>query len=692
MARAVAAGMTAAISACGGGGGSGEGIVPFAGIPAGAGADPNDGGDAAFSAGQRSEITRRAHEKYMALLETRTPEPMRALSEWLLTQPEYDAAGAGTYSAWARFTDGRYFLYTDSWPRVDLSGDGPLEPEPRAGDSLAKAGLVAGKKEVPDSDLAVIMAADDGDAFDEVKGMQQNVAAMLKDQGWRIHGERRFTVDAVSALASVEMGIFYLAAHGGMFGPREQEEYAFITETRATEENEAKYRADIRTGRLIYHRDRNREKEAAGKEKPPCLAVTASYVKRHFKFSDGALVVTLCCNSGSPMGQGFRDALASGKAITHVAWDGNGNDYGARSMEYMFDRLTGANKQDPAKPKNRAFDMNSVWEFMGQKATRDIRPNLLVTPTVYEFWEFPKSDAYIKRIGAGFDLSNPVISELSVDSEDKLLIHGNFGSEPGEVSIGGTKVAVQSWDNDKLELVLPTGASDPPGSHGDVVVTARKRTSNRRVLTSWRGVVKYTYSTTWLPGNTGLLTCEYTIDLHVRGDAHELRTKVDGGLKRSVRSFIPASDTKVNYKASGTSKSGMSTTTWSGSGSLPYKGLGFEGNSVSLNGAIDVISRLLKIAPSVVGQDLLLVNTTTVSGSSDTKTFLPFHTNALGYTDAFGGDTVSYGTAFVLDAFGNVASYDKRLPVPPYEVDVASMRVRTDGMLADPAFDDTIGR
>lgn len=691
MARAMAVGVSAAVAACGGGGGGGGGGFPLSGNLDGGvdpGDDGTDNGESTFTADQRSAITRRAHDQYKALLAAQVPTPMQALSDWMRTQPEYTETGASADSAWARFTDGRYFLYTDSWPRIDLSKDGPIEHELRAGDLATRTGLVASKKEIPSSNLAVIMSADDGDSFDAVKGMQQNVADMLKEQGWRIHGDRRFTVEAMVALGQVEMGIFYLAAHGGFFGPSNQKEYCFITETRATDANEAKFRQDFRTGRLIYHRDRNREDEADGKL-PPCLAVTAPFIQRHLHFSDGALVVTLCCHSGSPEGEGFRNAFASGRAITHVAWDGNGNDFGARSMEYMFDRLTGANKRDPGKPNNRAFDMDDVWDFMGRKSTRQIKPTLLVSPAT----EFFKPDAYIKRFGNGFDLSNPVISELAVDSDDKLIIYGNFGSEPGEVSIDGTKVSVDAWDNDKLELTLPTGKSDPAGSHGDITVTARKRTSNRRVLTSWRGTVEYTFETLPIPGSSGLLTSKITVDLHVRGDAHERRTRVDGPLMRSLLSCVPASDTDASYRNTGTNSGGLITTTWSGSGPLPFSGFGSQGNSLSMNATVDSIAGLLKISPVVVGQDLLIItSSSTGGGSKDSKSFLPFHTSALGFTEAFGGDSVSNGTAFQLDGTGNVLPYEKRIASPDFPANTAWMRVKTSGMTATPSFDDTVGR
>jgi hypothetical protein len=313
---------------------------------------------------------------------------------------------------------------------------------------------------------------------------------------------------------------------------------------------------DFRTGRLIYNRDRNLEKEASGEKLPPCFAVTASFVQKYLKFSDGALAVTLCCHSGSPEAEAFRGALAGGNAVTIVGWDGSGNDYGARSMEYMFDRLTSANTRNPAAPHNRAFDMDDVWEYMGRTATRDIRPNLLVSPEVWERWEVPKGDAYIKRFGNGFDLSNPVIAELETDYGDKLVLHGNFGSEQGVVSVGGTELAVQTWENDKIELGLPTGKSDPAGSHGDVVVTARKRKSNRRVLTSWRGTVTYLYEDLAPEGDEGTLYNKVEIDFHMRGDAHARRTEVSGELRANTWNLALASDSTATYRAAGERRSG----------------------------------------------------------------------------------------------------------------------------------------
>lgn len=697
MARAVAAGMTAAISACGGGGGGNGGVLPLGGM---GGLDPDgqgDGGNGAIMPiDQRSAATLRVHDKYMELVAGNNADPFEALVAWALTQPEYDQAGRGKDTFWARFKDGRHFVYTDNWRTVDPLQI-PQAPQPvgrmRSAGLAAAAAAGSGKAEIPETELAVILSADGAGEFDAVKPFQQQASDALKERGWTIHPDHAVTVDSLMALGSKKIGVLYMACHSAELGPTGEKQFGIFSETRATAENEAKYEALFKAGLLIYHRDRNRDEEARGGN-PPVYGITDGFIRNYLQFADASLVVTLACHTGSPEGAPLRDALKQKGAGTIVAWDGSSNPFGALSMVYMFDRLTGANAFNPGKPANRAFALEDVWTFMREKTDGGIRPNLLITPYINKQGKVDPlggEAAYIKRFEAGFDLSNPVISELSVDRDDRLYIHGNFGTEPGEVSIGGTKVAVETWEDDKIQLVLPTGESDPPGSFGEVIVTARKRTSNRRVLTSWRGTIEYTLETVPYPGTTGLLSSVVTVELHLRGDAHELRTAVDGELKRSVRHFIPASDTKVSYKASGTNSGGLITTTWSGSGSLPYKGTPDAGNWFAMNTAIDVVARLLKISPAMLAKDLLVVTTTTVGDSKETKTFLPLHTNALGYLDAFGGDTVAYGTAFSLDAGRNVAPYDKRLSVPNWPSE-AHMRVKTDGMTANPPFDDTVGR
>lgn len=681
------------LAACGGGGGGGGGILPL-----GSGGNPSGGapgGTVVMTADERAASTSRVADKYEALLDAKAADPWAELKAYVLAQPEFAEAELGKNSLWARFKDGRQFLFTDNLkPLARPLSSESLQRKERPGDTLPQKGAAnSNKSEVPASGVAVFLAADDQGSFAYGKAAQAKIAEMLKDRGWTIAPQKDLTIDTLLSLSGTNIGILHLTAHSALIGPTGVRQFGVITETLTTDELDAKYKPELDSGEIIYHRNRSRLKETLLGQQRPRYGITEGFVRNRLTFSKNSLVVMVSCESGTSQAAGFRKGLTDAGAGTIIAWDGSSNDIGHVAMKIMFDRLTAANKFDAKDPANRAFDMEAVWDYLGKRSFEEngyvYTNNLLVTPDGEDKGEAP---AFVKRFGDGFDLTNPVITDLETSWKDILVVHGNFGTEKGTVTVGGTPVKVTAWEDDHVEVELPTAENDPPGSMGDVVVTARDRTSNRRVLTSWRGTVEYTFETLPVPGSTGLLTSVLTLDLHMRGDAHELRTEVDGSLGRSVRRVVPASDTKASYKASGTNSSGLVTRTWSGSGTLPYTGFGFDGNSVSLQGSVDAIGRLLKLSPGVVSNGLLKVKTTSIAETKETSTFLPFHTDALGFTYAFGGDQTSYGTAFTLDYLGNVPAYDKRIAVPTLPPDSAWMRVKTSGMTASPAFDGTVGR
>ncbi|MDP9917495.1 hypothetical protein J2W24_003146 [Variovorax boronicumulans] len=150
---------------------------------------------------------------------------------------------------------------------------------------------------------------------------------------------------------------------------------------------------------------------------------------------------------------------------------------------------------------------------------------------------------------SGFDITHPIIKQLHVEWKDKLVLHSTFGSEPGTVSVGGTQLPVTLWNPDTIELTLPTGENDPPGSHGDVVFKVRDRTCNVRPLTSWRGEITYLAEQLPSDNGAGILHREVVLTLHVRGDAYAHRTEVDGTLQSNTFNLHVASDSKVRYVA-----------------------------------------------------------------------------------------------------------------------------------------------
>jgi hypothetical protein len=74
--------------------------------------------------------------------------------------------------------------------------------------------------------------------------------------------------------------------------------------------------------------------------------------------------------------------------------------------------------------------------------------------------------------GGSVGTEEPMIYGLETHEDDKVTIHGDFGTDPGasnrKVTVGGTEVTVNLWASDRIEVAVPrTGA----GSSGDVVVT-----------------------------------------------------------------------------------------------------------------------------------------------------------------------------------------------------------------------------
>lgn len=676
-----------ALVGCGGGDGGGPGLDP-GGDP---GPGPGPGGDpggAFMTADERFASTNRITLKYQALLAGAPVNRWAELKAFVLAQPEYVEAEVGQDALWARFKDGRQFLFTDNWAPLSR----PLDPSVLAPAALRTRAAAGGKPEVPGSDVAVFLAADDQGTFDYGKTAQSTVADMLKERDWDIAPQRALTIDTLLALGGTSIGILYLTAHSAVIGPLGQRQFGVITETVSSDALDQQYKALLDSGDIIYHRNRNPLREMWADQQRPRYGITDAFVSKHLTLSPNSLVVMLSCESGSDEAAGFRQALTNAGAGTIIGWAGQSNDVGHMAMKVMFDRLTAADAVDPQDPPNRAFDLEAVWDYLGQRGYEEggvaYTTNLLVTPNA----EAGKPPAFVKRFGSGFDLTNPVITDLEATWKDKLYIHGNFGTEPGHVTVGNAAVAVTAWADDRIEVELPTGEGDPQGSCGDVVVRARKRISNTRVLTSWRGQVEYIYDILPFPGTHGRLTSTLTIDLHVRGDAHELRTVVDGVLKRSLRTFVPASDTKARYKAAGTNSGGVLTTTWSGQGDMPFRGNMLEGNSLILNGTIDAVQREFKISPALLGEGLLLQKITDAQGTKNEASYLPLYTNALGFVDAYGGDTISYGTAFRLLESGDVAPYDQRVPIPGFPPNMAAMQVRTGGLTASPPFDEGVGR
>jgi hypothetical protein len=246
--------LAVALSACGGGGSDTPEDTP----------PPADG--TAFTAEQRAQATARIAVRYEQLLEANDPAPWDALRAFTLQQPEFSAAGLGDGLLWARFTDGRVFVYFDNWSKANL-------PEPAAADAepappvraaiappatpeqrmQALAAAAAAPPEVPGSDRAIFLKLVHED-FNYANGLIHRMQSALQPRGWTFDTERELTVASLKKLQG--HGFVFLTSHASFYDDHGVPTYGIMTETFADAIASFANKDDLDDGTLMYSRDR----------------------------------------------------------------------------------------------------------------------------------------------------------------------------------------------------------------------------------------------------------------------------------------------------------------------------------------------------------------------------------------------------------------------------------------------------
>lgn len=651
------AGATAllALAGCGGGGSS----------DAGASA-PGSPAPGTLSVEQRSLATGRLAERFEQITggaDTATAEMWEQLRAWAVQQPEFSDAGVGDQLLWARFRDGRYFLFTDNWR--------PLPQQPLAAliTELAPAALLKNASTTTDA----LMLSDSDEAFNAVAPVMDRMAAALHRSGWAPTARRELRIDTLKRQG--ELGFLFLTAHSGIFGPTGGKQFAMVTDDLVTEEGDVSYASELEDGSLIYHRDR-RFLEWLGITNNMRYAITARFVDRYLRFSPDALVILASCHSGSAEAAGFRSALHMRGAGTIVGWEGNTNPQAYEMVDLMVDRLSGMNAVRKVTPPNRPFNFDDVWNYLEQKG-------LLLTPGP----EVGDSSTPVRRFGTGFQILQPVLAALELTGIDKLRLHGDFGEAPATVTVGGTQVAATVVQPGKV-LQVHLG----PQAHGDVVVTARDRRSNRRVLGSWRGSVRYRQTFDDACAQEVFSnTVEY--HLHLRADMHEIRHAIDAPPVSNMRMLMPASDTAGSWSARGRcSRAADDYRTWSGSGPLQ---LFFPGESAPTQYANVLNARLelpqprtwFQLNPQFTSERL--IQQTTESGSSQLR--MVFDVDLFEFVnDGSSAELLPYGNFLRLDNARNIVAgqFEKAQPHRPGR----SLSAEWGAMTVAPAYDASVPR
>ncbi len=145
---------------------------------------------------------------------------------------------------------------------------------------------------------------------------------------------------------------------------------------------------------------------------------------------------------------------------------------------------------------------------------------------------------------------------------DELTLVGEFGTQQGKVTVGGTELAVKSWSASTIVATLPRSGA---GSVGDVIVEVRGAKSNARQLTAWSLPLRYTWFSAYDgPG----LQFDGSGTVRFRADVGGYRTTPGEAPKYRLRGGAPTKDSSLTVTASGSHTDGDCTQTLSGTGTF----------------------------------------------------------------------------------------------------------------------------
>lgn len=525
-----------------------------------------DLGPSQFSGTQRSLAMTRIGNKYEDFMAIDPVTAMGRLASYVKTQPEFANAVVKTNTLICTFKDNRIFIFTDNF-KDDVLGGRPPAPQGLSFDKESFAPVTA----TPGARKALVMQSSIEDTQGHTSTMS-NIGQMLAKRKFAVTTSNNISVNGLKALGK-DLALFYIHSHGAMYwwnNNTELRDYSIMTDTVVNDQNEALFADDIRYGRLAYTRPRSVRDEDPDYKGRYCI--TSGFVRQYITMK-GGLVYINACDGGSIGATAMREAFAANGAGAYIGYNGKTTAYGYVPAAYFFDRLLGANIVEKVSPFGRVFTLKEVWDKMGKK--QQYGTSYLMDPqnrSPLLKWEY------------GMKVLTPNIKSLEFLMDDYMAINTDIPpTEPNiKVLIAGAHYPHTIY-NGKLMVKLN------PTTQGDVVLDVNGHISNERPITSWRAPVKYEM---WIGNSPAKLTVNY--NLHLRADAYELRSEVDGEVANGGKPFYSATTSTASYQYSGNA----GPATFTGSGPLKH---GFPANPAhpfSCTGLVFAKDMYMRINPT----------------------------------------------------------------------------------------------
>jgi hypothetical protein len=543
-------------------------------------ARPDDLGESRFDAAARNAAIDRVAVEYERLLAAGGARPLDALATFVRAQPEFAAAGAEDGALWARFTDGRAFVFADNFRALPA----PAAPAPPTAPGVAPAPAPASvvtasavSSPLPGAPRALVVQQDLPDTAGHTPTLEK-ISASLEKRGYVVQRASSVSVDGLK-VAARNLGVFYFHGHGARWywgDGQETREYALLTDALVSEEGEARYAEDVRRGRLVY--SYKREEREPGRKYSGRYALTGRFVSAYFSLAPRALVYLNACNGGSDAARHMREAFLDGGAGLVLGYAGNTTTLGYAPAAYFFDRLLGGNLAEPPSPAGRPFRVDEVWAAMAGKRHADEGFGGV------DYLTDPPNGSPLLRFGGATRALAPTIKALRFFRNDLMGVVTDAPLAGAQVRVGGRVLPHQEHEG---MLVVELG----PDAHGDVVLEVDGVRSNARPVASWRGPVTLEqWMAPGVAGATAKLTVTY--QLHLRADALAVRRAVDGALEEEGTAFYAASDSTASYAFSGS----VEGATYGGSGPLALAFPATPG-TFSATGLVHATEGRVRLAP-----------------------------------------------------------------------------------------------
>ena len=471
---------------------------------------------------------------------------------------DIDVHSDGT--VYARFMDNRLYAIIDNRPPAlpdafDESGnadflsaeENPVRQALIAGQANRVGGRVARSTNgtpggLPVSKNAVLFQAE-GTGIDSP--MLDSLVPAFEERGFAVkHGDATlFNFMNMEALGN-DIGVFYVDSHGGsleaivkfedpttgLLVTRKFPLFLLMTSTEVTAENERLYKPLLEEGLLMTAalgpqtvKGIKRNHTLKNPTAPPLTkwphyyGVTATFVKRYWRFGKNSFVYLDCCYSQHDDAEPFRRACFRAGAATYAGWTESVHDAWPfnKVTRPLFDTLLGGSQIYRVNPPQRPFELSKVLNYLEQK-------NFLTDATPgFPGAKFVCSPGLSSN--GGFRMLFPSIERMDVaETTGEIIMSGSFDANvPAVVRVdaseGATTIDAKMVRGSLLTFELP---GDESPSVGDITVTQNDLSSNQVPLTEWRvkaTMVKHFAPFIAQPSATSLL------DLHFRADAHPWR-------------------------------------------------------------------------------------------------------------------------------------------------------------------------